>query len=59
MRLVPPPISLPKRTQPDPNGKTTINLDMSTLMSPAGGAWLVYMMALPFGRKASSPSTIE
>jgi predicted Zn-dependent protease len=44
-RIVPPPITLPKRAEPDSKGNTNINVDMATLMSPAGAAWLVYLMA--------------
>jgi tetratricopeptide (TPR) repeat protein len=43
--VVAPPIKLPKRAEPDAKGNTQINLDMSTMMSPAGSAWLVYMIA--------------
>jgi tetratricopeptide (TPR) repeat protein len=44
-RIIPPPITLPKRAEPDAKGDTNINLDMSTMMSPASAGWLVYLMS--------------
>lgn len=44
-RIAPPPITLPKRAEPDAKGDTNIDLDMSTMMSPAGAGWLVYLMS--------------
>jgi tetratricopeptide (TPR) repeat protein len=44
-RVVPPPIILPKRAEPDAKGNTNINLDPSTLTRPGAAAWIVYMMA--------------
>jgi len=43
MRIAGPPITLPKRAEPDANGKININLDMTTLMSPAASAWILYL----------------
>lgn len=44
-RIVPPPITLARRTAPDAKGNTNITIDMSTIMDPAGPAWLVYLIS--------------
>jgi tetratricopeptide (TPR) repeat protein len=44
-RIAPPPITLPKRSEPDAKGNTNINIDPSTLGSPTSSAWLMYMMS--------------
>ena len=43
-QLQPPPITLPKRAEPDAKGNTQINIDPSTMGNPASSAWMMYMM---------------